>query len=398
VRGFAPLAASYALNELGDNLGVIALAILVLDRTGSALATTALFLAGKFVPAFVAPLLTAALDRVPVGRVLPVIYVLEAGAFAALAAQASAAFLLPAVLALALVDGLLAITARGLSRGAIATVLAPADALREGNAVINVVFAVMSVAGPLLAGLIVDTWGVATALSADAVSFLGVALLLYLSARTLPAPEAGPRQGWLERVREGLAYVRSHPTAGRLIAGEALAIVFFTVTVPIQVVYAKESLDSTSLGYGVLIAAWGVGILIGSAIFTRARGRSLGSLIILSTAAIGAGYAGFAVAPTIAAACAAAVLGGAGNGVQWVAVMTALQEAVGDAYQARAAGLLESAAAAVPGVGFVIGGVLTSAVSARLAYAVAAGGVALVVLAWVRRPLIPRGVAASPAS
>jgi MFS family permease len=170
------------------------------------------------------------------------------------------------------------------------------------------------------------------------------------------------------------------------------------VTVPIQVVYAKESLDSTSLGYGVLIAAWGVGILIGSAIFTRARGRSLGSLIILSTAAIGAGYAGFAVAPTIAAACAAAVLGGAGNGVQWVAVMTALQEAVGDAYQARAAGLLESAAAAVPGVGFVIGGVLTSAVSARLAYLVAAAGVAVVVVAWVRRPLVPDAVAGSSAS
>jgi MFS family permease len=103
-------------------------------------------------------------------------------------------------------------------------------------------------------------------------------------------------------------------------------------------------------------------------------------------------------APTLAIACVGSVLGGTGNGVQWVAVMTALQEAVGDAYQARAAGLLESAAAAVPGVGFVIGGVLTSAVSARLAYAVAAGGVALVVLAWVRRPLIPRGVAASPAS
>jgi len=73
--------------------------------------------------------------------------------------------------------------------------------------------------------------------------------------------------------------------------------------------------------------------------------------------------------------------------------LTALQEAVGDAYQARAAGLLESVAAAVPGLGFVIGGVLTATVSARLAYLVAAAGVAVVVIAWVRRPLVPDAVA-----
>src|SRR4051794_4210632 len=166
VRGFAPLAASYAVNELGDNLGVIALAILVLDRTGSALATTALFLVSKFVPALLAPGLTAGLDRRRVGRVLPVLYVVEAAAFGGLALLAGDAFWLPAVLALAFVDGLLAITARGLSRGAIAAILTPARRLRDGNAVINVLFAVAGVGGPLLGGLIVREWGAATALAA----------------------------------------------------------------------------------------------------------------------------------------------------------------------------------------------------------------------------------------
>ena len=391
VPGFTPLASSYALNELGDNLGVIALAILVLDRTDSALATTALFLAGKFVPAFLAPALTAGLDRHPVGRVLPLLYVLEALAFAGLALLAHS-FWLPAVLALAFADGLLALTARGLSRGAIAAVLTPAGTLREGNAIINVVFAIMSVAGPMLAGLIVHQWGVATALAADATSFVGVALLLLIASGRLPRPETGPRERWRARVRDGLQYIRSHPTAGRLIGGEALAIVFFTVTVPIEVVYATESLHSTSLGLGTLIGMWGVGILIGSAIFTRAGGRSLGTLILVSTAAIGVGYAEMAVAPTLVIACIGAVIGGAGNGIQWVAVMTALQETVGAAYQARAAGLLESAAAAVPGIGYVLGGLLTSVASARLAYVVAALGVAVVVITWTRRPLLPRAI------
>jgi MFS family permease len=320
--------------------------------------------------------------------VLPALYALEAGAFAGLASLADAFVLVP-VLALAFADGLLALTARGLSRGAIAAVLSPHDALRSGNALINVVFAVMSAAGPVLAGLVVHQWGVPTALWLDAGSFVAVALLLVVSARSLPEPELGTRESWRSRVRDGLEYVRQHETVGRLIVGESVAIMFFSLIIPIEVVYVKETLDSTSLGYGTLIASWGVGILIGSALFARARGRPLGSLVLASTAAIGVGYAVMAVAPTLWVACAGSVVGGIGNGVQWVAVMTALQEAVEDQYQARVAGLLESVAAAVPGIGFIAGGLLTAAVSPRLAYAVSAVGVAVVVVAWARRPIVP---------
>jgi MFS family permease len=388
VRGFPALATSYAINELGDNLGVVALAILVLDQTGSALAVTALFVAGKFIPALVAPALTAGLDHRRVSHVLPAIYILEAGAFAGLASIAGV-FSLPAVLALAFADGLLALTGRGLSRGAIAAVLTPHGALRAGNALINVVFAIMSAAGPVLAGLIVHEWGVATALWFDSASFLAIAILLLASARSLPEPESGPHLPWRARIRDGWEYVRDHPTAGRLITGEAVAILFFTLVIPIEVVYAKETLNSTSLGFGVLMASWGVGIILGSALFARSRGRSLRTLVLVSTAAIGAGYAVMAGAPTLLVACLGSVLGGTGNGVQWVAVMTALQEAVEDRYQARVAGLLESAAAAVPGIGFILGGALTSAVSPRLAYAVSAVGVAVVVVVWSRRPIVP---------
>jgi MFS family permease len=388
-RGFPALAASYAINELGDNLGVVALAILILDRTGSALAVTALFVAGKFIPAFIAPVMTAGLDHRRVSRVLPALYVVEAGAFAGLAGLAGPSFVLGGILGLAFADGLLALTARGLSRGAIAAVLTPAGALREGNAMINVVFAVMSAAGPVAAGVIVHEWGVGTALWLDAGSFLAIGLLLVASARSLPEPDLGPRERWRARVTDGLAYVRDHPTAGRLIAGEAVAILFFTLVIPIEVVFAKETLNSTSLGFGVLMAAWGVGIVLGSALFARARGRSLRTLVLASTAAIGVGYAVMAVSPTLLIAALGSVVGGTGNGIQWVAVMTALQEAVEDEYQARAAGLLESAAAAVPGIGYIVGGALTAAVSPRLAYAVSAVGVAVVVLVWARRPIVP---------
>lgn len=385
VRGFGPLAGSYALNELGDNLGVVALALLVLAETGSALGTTALFLAAKFVPALVAPALTAALDGRPVGRVLPALYLVEAFVFAALALLATS-FWLPAILVLAFVDGSIALTARGLSRAAIAQVMMPAGLLREGNALINVAFAVTGAAGPALAGVLVQTGGADLALWLDAGSFLLVAALLFARRGVLPTAPHEERQRWWPRLVAGTDYVRSHPVARRLVTGEGLAIIFFTLIVPIEVAYVKQSLDASDLAFGLLLGSWGLGIVIGSAVFARARRISAATLIVASTATVGLGYAGLAVAPTLALACLASVVGGAGNGVQWVAVMTALQEAVEDAYQARVAGLLESVAAAAPGIGFLLGGVITTLASPRIAYALAAVGVMLVALMWLRRP------------
>lgn len=385
VPGFRPLAGSYALNELGDNLGVVALALLVLAETGSALGTTALFLAAKFLPALVAPAMTAALDGRPVGQVLPALYVVEALAFAALALLAGS-FWLPAILVLAFADGAIALTARGLSRAAIAQVMRPAGLLREGNALINVAFAVTGAAGPALAGLLVQTGGAALALWLDAASFLAIAVLLFVRRHALPTAPHEEQQRWWPRLVAGMDYVRAHPVARRLVTGEGLAIVFFTLIVPIEVAYVKQSLDASDLGFGLLLGSWGVGIVIGSAIFARARRVSAGTLIVASTATVGLGYLGLAAAPTLALACVASVVGGAGNGVQWVAVMTALQESIEDAFQARVAGLLESVAAAAPGIGFLAGGIITTLTSPRVAYLLAAAGVLLVALAWLRRP------------
>jgi MFS family permease len=123
--------------------------------------------------------------------------------------------------------------------------------------------------------------------------------------------------------------------------------------------------------------------------------RSPVGLIIVSTAAVGAAYLGMAVAGTLLVACLFSILGGAGNGVQWISVMTALQEATPVSLQARVTGLLESIGAAVPGIGFLIGGALATLGTPRTAYAVAGAGVmVLVVVALVvqaRMQVVDRG-------
>jgi predicted MFS family arabinose efflux permease len=378
VRPFGRLLSSYTLNELGDSVGVVALAILVYDRTQAVAPTAAFFIAAKFLPALLAPMLTARVDQLSLRRSLPAIYLLEAIVFALLALIAHSDFLLVPVLALGLLDGSLALTGRSLTRGAVAAVLQPADQLKEGNALMNVGFAVSSVGGAALAGLLIAELGVSTALLVDAASFLAIALLL-AATRGLPAVRV-EREPFRERFRAGLHFARTNPLVRLLLAGEAAALLLFTLVIPIEVIYAKESLGTTSAGFGILLASWGAGIVVGSVVYLLVKRRSALSLIVVSTAAVGIAYLGLATADTLLVACLVSVVGGAGNGVQWISVVTALQEATPVDYQARIVGLLESLGAAVPGVGYVLGGALVAIGSPRTAYAVAGAGVLLLLL------------------
>jgi MFS family permease len=389
VRPFSRLLASYTLNELGDAAGIVALAVLVYDRTNAVAPTAAFFIAAKFLPALLAPALTARLDQASIRRSLPALYGIEALAFVALAVMASGEFFLPLVLALGLLDGALAITGRGLTRGAVAAVLQPAGVLREGNALLNIGFAVASVGGAALAGLLIAQFGVTVALLADAASFLAIAIII-ASTRGLPEVRL-EREPWRERLADGMRFAGRNPVVRLLLIGQALALILFTLVVPIEVIYAKESLGTSDAGFGILLASWGAGIVVGSLVYLLIKQRQPLALIIVSTALIGVSYLGLATAETLLVACLISVVGGAGNGIQWIAVITALQEMTPRDYQARITGLLESLGSAMPGIGYLIGGALVAVGSPRTAYAVAGAGVLLLVLlTLIFRPTLSR--------
>jgi MFS family permease len=256
----------------------------------------------------------------------------------------------------------------------------------------NLGFALSSVFGAALGGLLLAEIGVSAALLVDAGSFLVIAAVL-AATTTLPSAHVEERhQGWLDRFRDGLAYARGSVRVRVLLTGQSLALICFTLVVPIEVIYAKESLHTTSAGFGILLAAWGAGILLGSLLFLTLKNRSGFGLLLISSGAVGLAYLGMASAQTLAVACVASVVGGAGNGVQWIAVMTALQESTPPEYQARVSGLLESLGAAMPGVGFLAGGVIVELSSPRTAYTIAGAGVmALVVAAACFGPAYARG-------
>jgi MFS family permease len=373
---FRRLATTFAINELGNWMGIVALSVLVFDQTDSALATSALFIGTGFLPAVLAPILVARVEQPPPRYALTVIYCGEAAAFGALALLATN-FSLGGVVALAAVDGALALSGRVLTRAVVATQLEPAGELRAGNAVLNVAFTGGAAIGPGIAGLVVAGFGVPTALLIDAVSFYVCAWIVFTAGSM---PQAEPEPGQLrERVRAGLAYIRVRPSLRLLLIAQGGAAVFFTAVLPIEVIYATETLGAGDFGYGLMLASWGVGMVLGGIVFAAMRRASLPKLLFFSTVTIGAGYLGLAAAPTLAVACAASILGGAGNGVQWVALISAVQELTAQNMQARVMSVLESIGTAMPGIGFLLGGLTATIFSPRMTFLLAGTGVLAIV-------------------
>jgi MFS family permease len=219
---------------------------------------------------------------------------------------------------------------------------------------------------------------VQTALLLDAISFYAIAWLIWTAG---PLPHANAEEGHTrERIRAGIAYLREKVALRRLLIAQGAAFVFFAAVIPIEVVYAKETLGTGDSGYGIMLASWGGGMVIGSIVFAAAQRVALPILLFFSTLAVGAGYLGLAAAPTLAAACAASVIGGAGNGVQWVSAISAVQELTAQNMQARIMSVLWSIGAAMPGVGYALGALIAVALDPRATFLVAGLGVFVIAL------------------
>jgi MFS family permease len=258
-------------------------------------------------------------------------------------------------------------------------VLEPSGRLREGNALLNVAVAPSTAVGAFAGGALVATVGPDVGLAADAATF-AIAAVICATTRGLPRYEEEQEEApWRERLRDGLAYLRERPYVMTLIVAGALAQVFFSLSMPIEVAYARDTLGAGNGGYGALFGAWGVGMVLGSVGYTPLARNYLVAATAGSTIVQGLSYGGLGLAPDIYVACAVAVIGGAANGVQWVALTTMIQEATQTAYQVRVMAVFESLTTASPGIGFLLGGAITVLLSPRVAFGVAAAGTLLVV-------------------
>ena len=106
--------------------------------------------------------------------------------------------------------------------------------------------------------------------------------------------------------------------------------------------FAQRSLHSGAGGYGALLTAWGGGAVVGSLVYARWRRVPNRTLIALGALSLGIGMLVMAAAPSLAVAIPGAALAGVANGLEAVAVKTALQEQVEQRWMALIMSLSES--------------------------------------------------------
>jgi MFS family permease len=359
---------AYTLNELGTWFAYVALAVAVYDHTHSAIAVAGLFIAGRLFPALLTPALVARVEASKGRGGLSRLYAIEVLTSVLLALQLPH-LMLPAVLLLVAIDGTAALAANALLRAAVAHIAAAENpeevevAQRKANAALNVAFTGAVTLGPALAGVFVAAAGGQAALYLDAATFAICAVLLIDVRLYIEETAATVR----ERLRAAWEYLHEVPQLRALLLLEAVAVVFFASAEPIEIIYAKQTLNAGNGGFGLLLATWGVGMVIGSVFFARAVRRPLGPMLVGGTLIVGLSYIGLAAAPTLAIACAACVVGGAGNSVQWPALISAVQKLTPSALQGRLMGAVESIGGLCPAIGFSLGGAVTALSSPRVA-------------------------------
>jgi predicted MFS family arabinose efflux permease len=151
---------------------------------------------------------------------------------------------------------------------------------------------------------------------------------------------------------------------------------------PVEVVLVRDTLHASSAALGVVLGAWGVGMIAGGALVGRAQRRlGLAALLIGAAVAEAAAFLGMGLSVSIVEVAAFSALGGFGNGLEGVLFMTAVQKRTSDAYQARVSGLMEALLTTAVGVGFIAGGTIAALAGARATYLIAGLG-GLAVIAW----------------
>jgi MFS family permease len=393
---------AYTVNELGTWFGYVALALGVYDHTHSAIATAGLFVARGLLPALLAPVLVARTERSTRGGRLAWLYMLEALLTVALAALLWR-FWLPGVLVLVTADGIVAVAATALVRAS-ATRVAVDDVLaaggseldpqalqaateaaqREASAALNFAFMGALAIAPAIGGALVHAVGGPTALLADALTFLACAGL-FLRLTTHVEETSG--DSIRTRLSAAARHLRAVPALRALFVTEAVAIVVFASVEPVEVLYAKSTLKAGDLGFGLLVAAWGVGAAAGAIVFARSMRRPLGPMLTGGTLLVGLAYLGFAAAPTLALACGAAVVGGVGNGIQWPSLISAVQQLTPSALHGRLMSAVGSLNALCPAIGFALGGSIAAVSSPRVAMACAGVVASIATIAFLRLPI-----------
>jgi MFS family permease len=368
---FATLASS-----AGTLLAAVALAIDVLQRTGSGVWVAAVVIA-EFLPTVIVGLLLGPLlDRLDRKSLMIAADAVRVGVFVALPFAPNPW----TVVALATVAGL----ANGFFRPAVYAGLpnlVPDEELPRANALLQGVENVSWAVAPLLGAVLTAAGGPSTAYAVNAVSFvISILLVVRIPARLLQSERALTRGHWTD-LKDGFSATLHSASMRTVLVAWGIASLATGGANVAEIFLAKHTFHSGDLGFGLLYSAMGAGLVIGSFTSARALGRfgvarayggSLGLMAV--------GYLGAALSPNVWVAAACILIAGIGNGAAIVSNALLVQRGTFDVMRGRALTFVMSITYVLVAIGNGAGGLLLHQTGPRWIWATC--GALLVVAAF----------------
>jgi MFS family permease len=270
------------------------------------------------------------------------------------------------------------------------------EELVEANSRFGLSESSATIAGPSLAGLLVQWLTAPFAIILDALLFFVSGCVL--GAMKLREPPPGERPAgitlWHE-IREGLRAVRAHPVlrwTGTLLAAWQF---LYHMLVAVFVLFAVREVGLSASTVGLIFSTAGLGFFAGSLYVKRVSRRiGLGPTMLSGMYATGLGWGIISLAGGGTQAAAALILAllcqGFGAGLFFLTHISLRQGVTPERLLARVISTMRFIAVAATPLGALLGGALGEAIGLRATVAlVAVGGIALATVAMLCSPLKP---------
>lgn len=365
------------LSVVGDQVTRLAVALLVLERTGSALAAAATYACAFLSWLVGGPALSTLADLLPRRQLMIVCDLLRAALVLLLVVPGLPLWLLFVVL---LVSGLLAPPFDAARSALLADVL-DGDRYVVGSALSGAVGQAGQVAGFVAGGALVALLGTSGALLVDSTTFLLSALLLRVFVRDRPTPAAAPAPGLPAELAAGLQLVLGSAQLRGLL-GWGVLIAVMTIAPEGLAVSVADDLGGGAVATGLLTASVPAGFLVGSWLVLRLPPERRPALFPWLTALSGLALATTPLLDAVWLVLAVWTLAGTGTALQLVA-NAAFVQAVPAHLRGRAFGVAGTLLMVAQGAVLLVAGALADRVDPRTAVAVCAIG-GLVVLLFTR--------------
>jgi len=197
--------------------------------------------------------------------------------------------------------------------------LVPKEELAGAVTLTGAGFNVARVVGPALGGLLVATAGPAVVFAIDAVSFVGVIVVL-IAWRRERRSTVLPAERLVGAVKAGVRFAR-HSPALRTVLFHTFGFMFCACIAMAMLPLLARETGGSPIAYGILLGSLGAGAVAGTLVLPRVRAKlSPDALVAIGTLTFAAACAGMAflrslwtLAPVFAA-----------GGVGWISVLSTL--------------------------------------------------------------------------